>query len=208
MLEILLETNRGIVFEKTTTKNRCKVTVKNKDSNFNHMTYRYNKGVEPISSPFISWENLNCCGGWAYDESYLLTAVQEGKKLVSGIYFRSQRELDDYKENLSDEYLHFCRPPMTNGPHTVYYIDVAKDGSVSEFINIDDVMSIYEKLGITNFDKKLLSELLTLPLYDLISSETFDYGSPKRPEEFIITGLMLGYPLESTAWLLEHHGMC
>jgi len=207
MTEILLETNKGIVFEKTTSKDRCKVNVKNRDSDISHMVYRYNNGVESISSPFISWENLNCCGGWHFDESYLLTAVQKGKKLVSGIYFSSQKELDDYKENLSDEYVHFCRPPMTNGPHTTYYIDVARDGTISGFINTDEVMRIYEKLGVANFDKKLLSELFTLPLHDFINGETFDYGQPHRAEEFIITGLMLGYPIESTAWLLETHGM-
>lgn len=37
-----------------------------------------------VSSPFLSWENLNCCGGWTYDEKYLFTAVQEGKKLYAG----------------------------------------------------------------------------------------------------------------------------
>ena len=91
MGEILFESNRGIVFEKTVTRNRCKVVVKNKDGNFTHMTYRYNNGVEPLSSPYISWENLNCCGGWSFDESYLQTAVQEGKKLCAGITFNNGR---------------------------------------------------------------------------------------------------------------------
>jgi len=203
MTEILLETNKGIVFEKTTTKTRCKVNVKNKDSDHIHMTYRFNKDVTPISSPFISWENLNCCGGWNYDESYLLTAVQEGKKLCSGIYFNTQKELDDYKKSLSDEYIHFCRPPMVNGPRTVFYIDVARDGAVCDFTNPNEVMNTYDMLGIRNYDRELLSELMALPLYDCIEGEKFDYGTPRSPEEYIITGLMLGYPLESTAWLLE-----
>jgi len=201
--EILLETNKGIIFEKTTTKNRCKVNVKNKDSGNIHMTYRFKKGVVPISSPFISWENLNCCNGWPHDKSYLLTAVQDGKKLCSGIYLSTQEELDDYKSTLSNEYVHFCRPPMVDVSRTVFYIDVARDGAIRDFINTDDVMNIYEMLGARNFNKKLLSEFLAQPLYDWISSETFDYGLPKSPEEFILTGLMLGYPLESTAWLLE-----
>ena len=207
MTEILLENNKGIVFEKTATKNRCKVNVKNKDSGYIHMTYRFKKDVAPISSPFISWENLNCCGGWSYDKSYLLTAVQDGKKLCSGIYFSTQKELDDYKSNLPNEYVHFCRTPMVNGPHTVFYIDVARHGAIRDFISPDDVMNTYAMLGVKNFNEKLLSEFLAQPLYDWISSETFDYGLPKSPEEFILTGLMLGYPLESTAWLLERDKM-
>jgi len=207
LAEILLETNKGIVFEKTVTKNRCKVNVKNKDSDHIHMTYRFKKGVVPLSSPFISWENLNCCGGWCYDESYLLSAVQDGTKLCAGIHFRTQEELDDYKSALSDKYVYYCRPPMVNGSRTVFYIDVAREGAVHDFISPDDVMNVYSLLGIKNFNNKLLSEFLALPLYDCVSSKTFDYGSPRSPEEFILTGLMLGYPLETTAWLIEKHKM-
>lgn len=205
MPEILLETSKGIIFEKVTTKNRCRVTVKNKDGSHNHMTYRFNKDVEPISSQYISWENLNCCGGWPYDSSYLLTAVQEGKKLCAGINFDSEKELKDYEDNLSDDYVHFCKPPMSNGPYTTYYVDVARDGAICDFFNTDEILRVYRELGITNFNKGLLSEFFTLPVWYIINGETFDYRQPHRPEEYILTGLMLGYPLESTAWLLEKH---
>ena len=91
MAEILLETNRGIIFEKTETKNRCKVSVKNMDGSHTHMNYRYKKTDKTFLSPYISWENLNCVNGWEFDETYLLTAVQEGKKLCAGICFNSKR---------------------------------------------------------------------------------------------------------------------
>lgn len=58
------------------------------------------------------------------------------------------------------------------------------------------------KLGITNFNRERLSGLLRTPMIQLISG-AFDYANPKTPEELITTGLLLGYPLESTAWLLE-----
>ena len=205
MIEILLETSKGIIFEKTTTKNRCRVNIKNKDGGYCHMTYRFNKGVTPIFSQYISWENLNCCGGWNYDESYLLTAVQEGKKLCAGIVFGNENDLNQYIEELSDNYLYFCRPPMHNGPHSFYYIDLVRDGAIEDFIDKNEIFRIYDELGITNFNKDLLSQLLKVPIYYFINGETFDYINAGRPEEIIITGLMLGYPLESTAWLLERH---
>ena len=163
MADILLETNKGIIFEKTTTKRRCRVNVKNKDDGYVHMTYHFNKDVEPITSPYISWENLNCCGGWDFDKSYLLTAVQEGKKLCSGIIFDTEKELNDYIDNLTDDYLYFCKPPMQNGPHTFYYIDIVRNGSIKDYINEKDILRIYDELGIKNFNKKLLSNLLELP---------------------------------------------
>ena len=40
-------------------------------------------------------------------------------------------------------------------------------------------------------------------MFYFINGETFNYRQPQKPEEWIITGLILGYPPESTAWLLE-----
>jgi len=207
MSEILLETNKGIIFEKVTIKNRCKVTVKNKDDGFCHMVYRFNKDVKPLSSKYISWENLNCCNGWAFDRSYLLAAVQKGKKLCAGILFDSEKEQKDYEAGIADndDYVYYSKPPMTNGPHTTYYIDIARDGAISDFINTDEVLRVYDELGITNFNKKLVCDLITMPMWYMINGETFDYRQPCRSEEYIMIGLMLGYPLESTASLLEKH---
>jgi len=207
MPEILLATNKGIIFEKTTTKNRCRVSVKNTSDGYAHMTYRFNNGVEPISSQYISWENLNCCGGWTFDENYLLTAVQDGKKLCAGITFDSAGELEKYKNSLSAEYKFFCAPPMHNGSYTTYYIDVVRDGAICNFINTNEVLKTYVKLGITDFNKELLTKFFAVPLHYFINGETLNYRQPRIMEEYIITGLILGYPLESTAWLIEKHGI-
>jgi hypothetical protein len=204
MPEILLETSLGVIFEKTATKNRCKVAVKNKDGGHIHMVYRFKNGAEPISSPYISWENLNCCGGWHCDESYLLTAVQERKKLCAGITFNNEGDLTNYIGGLPGEYPYFCRPPMLNGARTFYYhyIDVVRKGAVADYIDDAAVFCVYGKLGITNFNRERLFDLLRTPMIRLIGG-AFDYANPKTPEELITTGLLLGYPLESTAWLLE-----
>jgi hypothetical protein len=203
MPEILLETSLGVVFEKTATKNRCKVAVKSKDGKYSFMTYRFKNGAEPISSPYISWENLNCCGGWHCDKSYLLTAVQEGKKLCAGITFNDENGWTDYIGSLSDEYPYYCRPPMHNGPYTFYYIDVVRKGAIADYIDEGAIFGAYGKLGITGFSIDRLSGFLETPMIRLVSDGAFDYGNPKTQEEMITTGLLLGYPLESTAWLLE-----
>jgi hypothetical protein len=202
MVEILLETSLGVIFEKTATRNRCRVTVKNKDGGLTHMTYRFKRGAEPISSPYISWENLNCCGGWHCDESYLLTAVQEGKKLCAGITFNNESEPVKYRDSLPDEYPHYCRPPMHNGPYTFHCIDVVRKGAITDYIDEGEVFRAYGELGIANFNRERLSGLLRTPMLRLVCG-AFDYANPKTPEELITTGLLLGYPPESTAWLLE-----
>ncbi len=87
MKNIVFESSDGIVFEKTSYKNgRCKLAVRNKSGGSPHMIYRY-RDIPGVQSPYINWDNLNCCGGWKYDESYLYTAVQRGKKLFAGASF-------------------------------------------------------------------------------------------------------------------------
>jgi hypothetical protein len=204
MIEIILETNRGVVFEKTTSKNRCNVTIKNKNGSHTHTVYRFNNIAEPFASPFISWENLNCCNGWIHDESYLLTAVQNGRKLCSGITFDNENSLTEYINHLNNEYPYYCPPPMLNGAHTFYYhyIDVVREGAIRDYIDGDSVFRTYDKLGIRNFDKEIVSRYMGTTMLELVSGK-LDYSNPKTPEELIATGLLLGYPLESTAWLLE-----
>ena len=89
------------------TKNRCIVSVKNKDNGFIHMTYRCINNIELLLSPYISWDNLNFCAGWNADMNYLLTAVQNETKLCAGIVFNFEEELFNNHNNFSDEYKFF-----------------------------------------------------------------------------------------------------
>ena len=87
MAIILHENSHGIKIERTDFKRRSQVKVISyrDDDQHTHRTYRFNKTSNSFSSPFMSWENLDCCGGWAFDEKYLTHAVQDGKKLYAGI---------------------------------------------------------------------------------------------------------------------------
>ena len=89
MKQLLFQSSLGIQFNKEVSKRLCTVKVQTKTGKRAYTLRRYtypNVGLS-VASPFLSWENLNCCNGWAYDESYLLTAVQEGKKLYAGTLF-------------------------------------------------------------------------------------------------------------------------
>jgi len=201
---ILLETNKGIIFEKTETKNRCRVAVRDKEHGAMIMDYRFKKIDKTYNSPYISWDNLNCCGGWSFDESYLLTAVQKGKKLCAGITFYDESELNGYISDLPDNLEHFCHKPDQRHTCCIYNIDVVANGSLKDYYSFQDICDMYDNLGISaNFNKRLLKDLFDVPLYYFINDETFEYANAVKSEELIVTGLMLGYPIESTAWLIE-----
>ena len=50
----------------------------------------------------------------------------------------------------------------------------------------------YEAINLKKIEDKTLDECLA----------SFDYDNPKNDEEFIITGLVFGYPIESTVSII------
>ena len=231
MPEIIFESNTGVIFEKTVYKNgKCKMVVRSKEPPDHIMTYRY-KDISVYQSRYISWENLNCCGGWKCDETYLQTAVQQDKKLFASISF-SMYDTDFVKQvpqhNLTTEkdagyiieklntelppdcILGIDSPDVPRHLCTIRHIFICKNGAVKDYINIPEVFLSYERLGIIIDDesKKIITSLCDVPiqLFSENAEPPFSYGNPRTGAELVFVGLLLGYPIESTAWLLERDG--
>ena len=68
MKQLLYQSSLGIQFNKEVSKGQCTVKVQTKTGKRAYTLKRYTyPNVElSVSSPFLSWENLNCCNGWAY----------------------------------------------------------------------------------------------------------------------------------------------
>jgi len=191
-----------IVFIRTDTGRTSKVSVKLENARHAIHTYTFrNIPADTFVSQYISWANLNCCNGWKYDESYLLTAVQEGKKLCAGIVIRDDGKHRAYLEVLHDDYPHFCQPVSHNG--TFHHVDVTRKGCINDYIDMDAVRETYLALEtkLLNFD--IINGYTEKPMIHLLDGTiVFDYANPKTREEFVVTGLLLGYPLESTAAII------
>jgi len=196
--------DNGIVFMRSDKGRVSKVSVKTEEARRAIKTYTFrNIPTDTFQSPYISWGNLNCCGGWTFDENYLLTAVQEDKKLCAGIVMNSESEHREFLDDLDVEYPRFCPPVRHNGPYSFYYIDVTRKGCINDYIDMDAVRETYAVLGIEFLNFDLINEYASKQMIHLLDGTVdFDYANPKNDEEYVITGLLLGYPLESTASLL------
>ena len=193
----------GIVFVRADTAKTSKVTVKPETSRHIFRTYIFPNVPKAYHSPYISWANLNCCGGWMFDESYLLTAVQKKRKLCAGITMPDESALKTYLESLNSEYPYFCPPPTHNGSHTFYYIDVTRKGCIADYIDIEAVRQTYSALGLDFLDFNIIGDYAAGQMLHLLDgTASFDYANPESDEQFVVTGLLLGYPLESTAALI------
>ena len=80
MGELLNENSKGVKMILEEYKKRSRVKVFTEYGGKAHIirSYRFNRISDRFESPYLSWANLDCCGGWACDNEYLDTAVQEG----------------------------------------------------------------------------------------------------------------------------------
>ena len=191
---ILHENDKGIKMIREDGKKRSKVRVLAPDGHTLH-TYRFNN-IPPYSHPLLSWANLDCCGGWAHDKDYLYTAVQDGKKPVADITSDSLPDIAPTPE------IDIWRnpTPTTNGPYTWWHMIVARKGTLADFFDIDEIVEAYRKQGV-EIGRGKLAPYFSTPLITLFQNDF--WVTPIKLEEWVVTGLGLGYTIESTASLLK-----
>jgi len=183
-----------------------------------HRTYHFNNIPDCFCSPFISWENLDCCGGWSFDKEYLAHAVQDGKKLYADISISLQDEylpeaptaseaiarLNQLQNTLPDTLCAGIDRRTSSSKFFNMYI--CRRGPIRAFFNLDDVFLFYQKLGV-QLSEQTKSEILrhcAAEIRDFSdSSAPYVYYDSASPAELITTGLLLGYPIESTASILS-----
>lgn len=220
MGEILHQNSKGITMIRKDFKARSQVKVSSvyDGKSYHIRTYRFNNIHEPVEVPYCSWANLDCCGGWDFDEEYLDTAVQKGLKLFAGRttslrqeYFpndptmeEAMRQFDLLKETLAADVFAGVECKHDN-PHYLYTF-LCRTGVISDHINLDVVFGFYERLGVN------LPDAVQREVTHLCSVEIKQYGANDAPfwydraettAELITTGLLLGYPIESTASILQ-----
>ena len=187
-LTVLHENSKGIRIVREDYKIRSKVSVIGFDGT-SIRTYRFNN-VPEYKHPYLSWENLDHCGGWATDDSYLLSAVHAGKKPAAQYYY-GYDSVPEMKESMGVEV--FVK-------HISDWVFIARTCSVKDLFDLDDIINAYMAQDIY-LDREKLIPYMSRPIMDLMKEEF--WIDPETIYEMVITGLMLGYPIESTASILQ-----
>ena len=224
MSELLHQNSKGVKIVREDYKKRSQVKVFSEFQGKRYIlrSYRFNQIPDRFDSPFCSWANLDCCGGWASDDTYLDTAVQEGRKLYDG---RAEHLRSSYSPDLPsmDEALQEFQKMAEGLPAGVtagieesgrenaegfLYTFICREGKIEDYFDINDVFEFYGKLGLN------LPQYVSAQVNELCGIEIKAFGGDKppfiyyqadSPIELITTGLLLGYPLESTASILCGH---
>ena len=168
--------------------------------------------IEEYKHPKLSWQNLSyICGG--YDEENILPKlVVEGKKLVSNVVLKNEDLYSDFK----NDNVELVKNKGKHGYIDYYFI--AK-GKLRDYFNFEEIIEHYNKLtNIFNNDDEFfeddveenlreLNHAFNYDIKDLILGKFkgYDWVSPDDCYNWqtVLTGLLLGYPLESTASIIN-----
>lgn len=193
-MTVLHRNSKGIQIVREDYKNRSKVSVLGFDGT-TIRTYRFNN-VPEYNHPYLSWENLDHCGGWSSDDTYLLTAVQNGKKPAAQ-YVSINEPVPTVKPGNNTETYYTSEQIYDNYTRNQVYI--ARTCSLKDIFDIDSIIDAYSKHDIF-LDREELMPYMKKPIMDLLKENFF--LDQETDTETVITGLMLGYPIESTASIL------
>lgn len=200
-------------FEQKILKNRVVVyarTYFNKEKYKTHRIYRYPLLKEYYKNRYLSWENLAYCGGWGIeDDDYLKSAVQEGKKLVANFCANKKEKLltKDEAEQKNMGVL-VEELPFGQEDNSVTYF---KKGTLANYYNLDEVINSYKLLCfLPEAYITKLKEVFSSDIESIVKGKFYDNIYNPNPTynyddwwQLIVTGLLLGYPLESTAAILD-----
>ena len=158
---------------------------------------------EEYKSQYLSWYNLFFCSNCYHpfpNNNYLETAVQKGIKTAATVLFFSShsKKGQRYKRHMPDT----CGwKSWGDGGFFVY-----RKGSLNTLFDIEKIRFIYVKHGLGNLDWDEISAISKIDLSGYADYRTvpFSLHCPIKKEYYVLNGLVLGYPVESTIALLNH----
>ena len=176
--------------------------------------YKFPRVEIPFSSPMVRWDNLFFCGGYSLEKpdgtyadkkEYLVDAVIAGLKPIGFIIVREDESEQIINKIKKNGLKYAINPHHWNG---YCEIGIANHGKIKDNFDIEAVIESYRLVSkglgynlLTNEDEVKLRKISTSNLSDFISG--FDYGNcEKKVFEDVLTGLLLGYPIESTVSFL------
>lgn len=180
-------------------EDRISVVLYREDKELRRLTYK-NVGWE-ISSPLLSWYNVFFCSGssgGALDYDYMDTAVQNGEKTAATVYH-------DVGSEAANKLISALPPECGWLPYSDAMLYVFRIGKLKDFFDLNEVKQMYELLGVYCLDWEQIGRYFEMPL-EYFGNEKecgFNIQSGGTREQNVVKGLLLGYPVESTALFIR-----
>ena len=172
-------------------------------------TYKFPNVEIPFVSSMNHWENLWFCDCFScqnenneriYSDDALLEAVLKKKKPIGYVGLK-----DGFLEKVKDVPHHIEHFEHGNWNRTE--LGVANHGTFGELFDLDALVKSYQLME-QKTNISILTDTMIDRIYRLRNEQVSEYlhaydcANPRSDYEFMLTGLTLGFPLESTFALL------
>ena len=206
-LEVINKNSRGIVMTKEYKGDTSIVSVLDLVGEV-ITSYEFKNINLSYKSKYLNWQNLDCCGGWMYSKEELINQLIDDKKPFGNVVLNLYNDIDAHLLPLIEK----CS--KTEGLRVVeveHWSDtsrefiIMKEGSLDKYIDLDKVLEDYYALGLADLGVEAyydLKDFLCVDMSTYITKDNifeYDFVNPDSTLELIFTGLLLGYPIESTA---------
>lgn len=176
------------------------------------MAYTIDKAIEPPIHTMIRWMNLTMCGGFfmkdedgkPIDADAIATAVRNGLKPAGDLFYWQQdhaRNIAATARELGFEVLEYQRDFPVNP--VAYRVMIGDSRRIDEIFDLEKIANYYEAAVPYTVSALRCRYSEVAELTPIGALMQYDWVNPGSPSELIMTGMLLGYPFESTASLLR-----
>jgi len=177
-------------------------------------TYTYPNINIPFKSKMVNWWNLFYCGGFSitgpneenYSDQKLIIDAVINKSKPLGFSLIKRNELSSMINKVQQYGLCYTTEPHIFGENNIF-INISQSLTFGETFNIKNWLESYRLMScainstlLTDNDEKFFLSLKNKPLAYWLTD--WDYANPKSNRDLALTGLLLGYPIESTVALM------
>lgn len=164
--------------------------------------YKY-PNIEPLFySPMVNDYNLHLCGGWSFrgvHRKEAITRVINGAKPMG---FLVTTEVEEWEQVCIGSGLSYQIVPNHIPTENHFDIGISCGGTFAENFNLqnlnDDYTNYFHKIDYPWLIENVNNFILQLGDKLVSSYLDSDYANPYTIEELMVTGLILGYPIETT----------
>lgn len=119
----------------------------------------------------------------------------------NGIQNRIEHLIHPYDNSREDYYITNLRE---NGPYRFINVEIIRRGTLADFYDLDEIVDVYKNHNII-VDINILYVYFNAELSDLFTGKFngYEYPNPSTLVKCIVTGLGLGYPIESTVGFIQ-----
>ena len=169
-------------------------------------SYKYPKYPAAPEHAMVSWDNLLLCGGYCikkHEDRIIIDNALHGRKPVGDIFLNT---VDSRRDAIIDSCqragLTYIQYTVPHSASSGGFITFGSSTPIKDLFNLKSIVDYYRE--VTSSGDEIASRLQDMSeLSPVDALQQYGWASPESDSDLVMTGLCLGYALESTVALIN-----